>query len=200
MTVIKWNGDAVKKDATQKAWQRVMAAGTYLKAQSQRNVDIATAAAGPSKPGEFPHKVTGTLQKEIFLRKHEGEVAVDVGTALVYGVHWELTNRPYIRRTYAERLGEIKDILEGRFTQTIEDVREQAAEMKERHAAQKVAITARRAKFKAVKREFKAARKAAVKIKTPEAKARVERAREALKAARKERTWKALTYKRGNKG
>lgn len=134
-----------------------MAAAMYLKAQIQKNVDIATAAAGPSRPGEYPHKVTGTLQKSVFTRKRQDSVAVDVGTKLVYGVHWESTNRPYIRRTYAERLAQIQAILEGRMKRSIEDIRAEASAMRERHKQQKQDIKERK---QDIKERKKAAREA----------------------------------------
>ena len=162
MTRINWYGNQVMKDSKALAWKRVMAAGSFLKARIQRNVDIATAAAGPSKPGEYPHKVTGTLQKSIFLRRRQDMVAVDVGTKLVYGVHWEVTNRPYIRRTYAEQLGQIRAILDGKMVRTLEDVKGEAAEMKERHRAQKERIKER----KKLSREVKQLRKKAGRAET----------------------------------
>jgi len=174
MTHINWHGDKVLKEITGSdgpAWKRVMAAGTYLKARIQANVSIATEAAGPSKPREYPHIgyhppiPGGTLRKSIFLRPRKNALAVDIGTKLVYGIHWELTNRPYIRRTYAEQLGQIKAILEGRMTRTIEDVRAEAGAMRERHKAQKATILAKKKVAREVKQAKKAGKRAAFKAK-----------------------------------
>lgn len=172
MTQITWHGDAIIKEAKKKAWQRVLAAGAYLKSEIQKNVSIPTEAAGrTSRPGEYPHigyhpgYPGGTLRREIFVRKREDMIAVDVGTKLVYGVHWELTNRPYIRRTYAERLSQIKAILEGRMTRTIEDVKTDAAEMRERHQTQKEIILGRKKAAREAKQAKKTERRAAMKAK-----------------------------------
>lgn len=116
-------------------WQRIAAAATFLKARIQRNVSIPTKAYGPSKPGEYPHLVRGILRKSVFYRPRRKDMAADVGTKLVYGIHWELTNRPYIRRTLAEELGTIRGILEGTVVRTIEDVRADAAEAREARIA-----------------------------------------------------------------
>jgi len=163
MTQVNWYGKKVAEETTAKAWKRVMQAASYLKARIQQNVDIATAAAGPSRPGEYPHKVTGTLQKSIFLRPRRAELACDVGTKLVYGVHWETTNRPYIRRTYAEQIAQIKAILEGRMTRTIEDVRAEASAIRARHQEQKATIQGRKKTAREVKQISKKARRAETK-------------------------------------
>lgn len=181
MTRIDWHGDKVAADTKQKAWKRVMQAASYLKARIQQNVDTATAAAGPSRPGEYPHKLTGTLQKSIFLRPRQAELACDVGTKLVYGVHWETTNRPYIRRTLAEQLPQVKAILEGRMTRTIENIRAEAAEMRARHQEQKATIKANRQ----AKKETAKSRKHARLIKKKEAKAARKAEVKARKAERK---------------
>ena len=136
---INWYGDRASAEAQAKAWKRVYAAGLYLRSRMQRNVSIPTAAVGPSKPGEYPHvglstkkHAGGTLRRSIFLRPKREQLAVDVGTKLVYGIHWEVTNRPYIRRTFAEELGTIRAILEGKMVRTAEDVRAEVGEMKAR--------------------------------------------------------------------
>lgn len=210
MTTIKWHGDAVLKETQKLAWKRVLAAGAYLKARIQENVSIPTVMSGPSKPGEYPHigyhppTPGGTLRKSIFVRKREDMVAVDVGTALIYGVHWELTNRPYIRRTYAEKLGEIKAILEGKLVRTIEDVKAEAAAMKERHAVQKAAIQEKKAAKKESARIEKfrikterAARKAEQRsMKKAYARTRKRWAREAKAARLKERLAKMTKEER----
>ena len=150
-----------------------MAAATYLKAKTQRNVSIPTAAYGPSKPGEYPHvglttkkHAGGLLRRSIFLRPRKDQLACDVGTKLVYGIHWEVTNRPYIRRTLAENFNMVRGILDGTVTRTIEQVREEAAEMREMHAAAKQRIKEKRAAKKEKGRTKKWVKKVRQKAKT----------------------------------
>ena len=174
MTRIVWHGDNVQKDAQAQAWKRVMQAAMFLKAKIQKNVDIATRAVGPSKPGEYPHKVTGTLQKSVMMYPRKPQLAVDLGTALGYGKRWETTNRPYFRRTFYEQLGTIRGILEGKITRTLEDIKAEAAEMKTRHQQQKEMIKekkkasreakqSKRAKAQAAKKAVKTAKKKAAR-------------------------------------
>ncbi len=166
---IKWFGSQVTAEANAKAWKRVYAAGLYLKSRIQRRLSIPTRAAGPSKPGEYPHVVTGTLRRTIFLRSRRDELAVDIGSKLVYGIHWEVTNRPYLRRGFAEELVMIRRILEGKMVRTVEDVREEAGEMKaqrlqwrdmakQRNKAAREAKQAKRARLRANKMDRKKAK------------------------------------------
>ncbi len=163
MTQIVWHGDKVTKEVKDLAWQRVMGAATFLKSRIVRNVSVPTRAAGPSAPGEYPHVITGTLRRSVFQRPNKADVSVDVGTKLVYGIHWELTTRPYILRTYKEEWPQIRAILDGDYTRTIEDVQAEAAEMQEKRGKWREMAKERRGATRAAKKERKAGQRSKVK-------------------------------------
>jgi HK97 gp10 family phage protein len=68
-----------------------------------------------SKPGEAPHKDTGTLRSSIAHQMQEGPSGL-VGSALAYARHLELGTkkmapRPYLRRTLAQEKPAIVEII-----------------------------------------------------------------------------------------
>ncbi len=94
--------------------RRMMMVLVYLARRTKENINVPTNVYGPSAPGEYLHKVRGDLQRSIFRRgprKRGRRVEGDIGTNLIYGLHWELTNRPFLRRTMIEEQTNWTDIL-----------------------------------------------------------------------------------------
>ena len=104
------------KAAEVKAQTALRVGARYLVSKIQRNINVSTRAQGPSKPGEFPHKDTGALQRSIFEADGAGS-SVIVGTSLNYGRFLELGTdglaaRPFIRRTMSEEMNAMTAIIE----------------------------------------------------------------------------------------
>jgi hypothetical protein len=76
-----------------------------------------TYGANPSKPGEPPRKQTGRLRASVTHEVDEQTLRGRVGTNVEYGKHLELGTkagllpRPWLRRAFAESMGEIKSAL-----------------------------------------------------------------------------------------
>jgi hypothetical protein len=71
-----------------------------------------------SRPGEPPHKDLGTLRSSVATQMETttGDPSGLVGTALEYGKHLELGTakmapRPWLRRTLAQELPAVEDII-----------------------------------------------------------------------------------------
>ena len=120
-----WAEDQFMKELDAVAMRNMAMALTFLKLRVQQNVSKPARGAGPrggmihSKPGEFPRKIEGDLQRSIFRRgpRRAGArgryIEGDVGTALDYAVHHEITGRSFLRRTLMEQQVEIGQILSG---------------------------------------------------------------------------------------
>ncbi len=85
-----------------------------LKRWTQLNIDIPTDVYGPSDPGEYPHRDSGDLQKDIYVNgpfDMGSAIVGDVGTTMDYGVLHEVTDRPFLRRTLHESQRELGRII-----------------------------------------------------------------------------------------
>jgi phage gpG-like protein len=73
--------------------------------------------ANPSKPGEPPRKQTGRLRASVTHEVDPDRLTGRVGTNVEYGRHLELGTRrgllprPWLRRAFAESMGEIRAAL-----------------------------------------------------------------------------------------
>lgn len=116
---LEWYGEEVHGMVSAKMRRRVIVATAVLKAAVQNALNMhATRTAGPSKPGQIPHRYDGLLIKSIYSQIHpdvrhgtEGRV----GTKLGYGVFHETTLRPFLRPTLEAQRNVLKAILVGRF-------------------------------------------------------------------------------------
>lgn len=66
----------------------------------------------PSKPGDFPHKLSGQLQKSIAYSVDEQELTCTIGTAMKHGFFLEMGTRfmaarPWLTRTVQSLHGKI---------------------------------------------------------------------------------------------
>lgn len=111
---VRWTPEKFEKNLDRKLKRNMMLALALVKRETMRNVGKPTAVHGPSKPGEFPHKVSQDLLKSIFIRGPrvtKRSVEGDIGTPLDYAIYHEITERPFMRRTVAELSGQIGRIL-----------------------------------------------------------------------------------------
>ena len=72
----------------------------------------------PSRPGEYPRKLSGHLRRNIVRDSSAEDKAVRVGTNVVYGKHLELgtrkmKRRPWLSRGLREFAGRLKSIIGG---------------------------------------------------------------------------------------
>jgi HK97 gp10 family phage protein len=73
----------------------------------------------PSKPGEYPHKLTGHLRRNVEMEHDREKMIARVGTNVEYGRYLELgtrkmKRRPWLSRALVEMRQRIKQILRGR--------------------------------------------------------------------------------------
>lgn len=73
----------------------------------------------PSKPGEYPHKLTGHLRRNVEMEHDREKMTARVGTNVEYGRYLEfgtrkMKRRPWLSRALLEMQQRIKHILRGR--------------------------------------------------------------------------------------
>jgi HK97 gp10 family phage protein len=123
-----WNDDVIK-DLEKELNQRIEKAAIHLMNQIKINLNesqpytIYTGENGkyyhgddPSKPGEYPKKVRGDLQRSITYTTDKVNHSAQVGTNLPYGEYLELGTvkmapRSFLRRTLIEEQGKIDEIM-----------------------------------------------------------------------------------------
>lgn len=101
------------------ARRNVLFAAAWYRNQVRRNIETPTATFGPSKPGEYLHRMTGRLHKSIFLRTRATTYAAigEVGTnvqhkGFAYGQYWETEgDRSFLQRTLNENAATIRKML-----------------------------------------------------------------------------------------
>lgn len=117
-----WHPRRFKKVLENSLDKRMAQMGRYLVRKVRENISTPTATYGPSRPGEFPHLVTGRLKESIFYRveptgRHVSKIGykekrVIIGTDLKYGLYHEYTTgRSFLRRTFAEEAPFLKATL-----------------------------------------------------------------------------------------
>lgn len=121
---VVWNGEKLEKILELEFSKRIKLATQLVKDQVKLNLNrsvlkykgpiskkIRVLPESRSRPGEFPRKETGDLQKNIFGETPRPDWGV-VGTTYGYGLLLETQmNRSYLRRTLLEMQPKIRQIL-----------------------------------------------------------------------------------------
>lgn len=117
---VTWHGDKFQKRTAKQLEKGVTNACLYTSNQMKKNVNRGNAdGSNPSDPGEYPKKVTGTLQNNITYtvktgsEKIKGRVGIRKSPASEYALYLELGTskmaaRPFIRKTVFENRSEIR--------------------------------------------------------------------------------------------
>ena len=128
--MFKWYGEAVKQKVDREIDKRIKRACHVIADHARENMKRSQATAGtgtkkrgldPSKPGEYPKKVTGHLRRNVRW-EYDPSIKtgrVGVGADAEYGKHLELgtrkmQRRPWLSRAVAETLTKVRNILKGK--------------------------------------------------------------------------------------
>lgn len=109
-----WKGKNLLAHVRQRVRRNMTKALMDLKRWTQFAIDTSTELEGPSEPDDYPHKVTGDLQRSIFKAgpwDFGDTIMGDVGTVLEYGVLHEITDRPFLTRMLHESQHELGRII-----------------------------------------------------------------------------------------
>src|SRR4051794_13052064 len=99
---MEWHGDAFITELKAHLRKQVQKACIHLKNKLKENIGTGQAykrykgkaiyykGLDPSEPGEFPHKITGHLQRSIAYELDNQEIAGYVGTTVDYGFFLEV--------------------------------------------------------------------------------------------------------------
>ena len=125
MSPMKWYGPQCVTKVLDSCDQRLEAAGRALRDHAKREVSRAQPTAGtgekkrgldPSKPGEYPKKVTGDLRMGIAMEYDKGSRTARVGTNVKHGKYLELgthkmQRRPWLSRALSEMWAKLRSII-----------------------------------------------------------------------------------------
>jgi len=125
----KWHGEAVQRAIMLRSRKRLNRAAITLVNYLKRKVSIANAprkktkrgytGKGPSSPGEYPHKLSGHLRRNIThdMEQFGDTVQARVGTNVLYGKYLEtgtrkgMKPRPWLMRGLMEIKTKLNSIL-----------------------------------------------------------------------------------------
>lgn len=119
-----WNGGRVQKRIHNNLMAKGRRIAMHLERRVKQNINTGQPTEGsgrnrrglnPSKPGQFPKKVTARLQTSIRGRVTQlpDRVRVKVGTNVVYARHLETGDRSFLMRTVREEGSKIASIMRG---------------------------------------------------------------------------------------
>jgi hypothetical protein len=104
--ILRWDADMVVQFARKILHPRMASLGRELVSRVRDNIGTPTAAAGPSRPGEFPHRDSGDLYRSVSYRLDGDTVTISANAPHAEIVEIE---RPYLRRTIYENQDLIRD-------------------------------------------------------------------------------------------
>ncbi len=122
-----WYGDTVTAEINKEVGQRIKKAGIALRMHARQKVgrdqptrtygtSRTTVGLDPSKPGDYPKKVTAHLRRNIQAEYDPRIQTSRIGTNVPYGKWLELgtskmARRPWLSRALAESMGQLRAIL-----------------------------------------------------------------------------------------
>lgn len=120
--VLTWKPENVTRVVDADMHRKMKLAVELLKSKISRNINKSVGKAivngrvritERSKPGEFPRKETGTLQRSLITHvdKRRDSLEGFVGTPLIYGIVHEVTGRSFLVRTLNEERVMLRRIL-----------------------------------------------------------------------------------------
>lgn len=99
---MRWYGDFAKRYVKGTVAERIEMAGRILRDEARQQLNTSQPVAGtgtrrrgldPSAPGQPLKKVTGHLQRNTQMEFDRRSLTARVGTNVLYGKYWELTNK-----------------------------------------------------------------------------------------------------------
>lgn len=107
---MKWYGERCRRDLRAELLDRLEAAAEHVVEQTKQNI----AAPGPpaSRPGEYPHRVSGELQGSISSVVNARDLSVRVVATAPHARFVE-ARRSFLRRTFRESRSTIRQIVLG---------------------------------------------------------------------------------------
>ena len=109
-TTVRWYGPAYARMIRGVMRSRLLNAGHFAVRQIKQN--IGTQGPPRSKPGEYPHRDTGELQKSVHMQFRRRELSVWIIASAPYAGTVE-TRRSYLRRTLMEIRPQLQTMLLG---------------------------------------------------------------------------------------
>lgn len=113
---VQWFGADVVAKIKQDVDSRALSAANHLANRIKESIDRPNPTGrDPSRPGEYPKKVSGELQASIVVQESETGTGYAVGTTLEYGKFLELgtskmSPRPWLSKALREYASEIAKI------------------------------------------------------------------------------------------
>ena len=100
----KFNKDKIKRHVEEMLRQRFARVGMLLVNEIKDRTGTETKLAGPSRPGEYPHRDTGKFHKSLYWKLLRN--GIRVGATVSYSRDLEKT-RPFLNRTIQSMKSEI---------------------------------------------------------------------------------------------
>jgi hypothetical protein len=107
----RWNKGQLFRDIRALSQDRLAVAAAFLVRKIKQNISLSTAAYGPSRPGQYPHRDSGVLQENI-----SWEVSGDRAYVTSTAPHAKIMEfkRPHLSRTLHEQIPALRRIMTGR--------------------------------------------------------------------------------------
>jgi hypothetical protein len=109
-STVRWYGPQVTRRVREQMKRRLVKAGQLAVRTVRRNIE----RRGPpaSRPGEFPHRVSGELWRSVGMRLDRRSLSVSIVATAPYAAILE-TRRSFLRRTLREIRPQLRTIILG---------------------------------------------------------------------------------------